>query len=153
MDELTRTAAENDGIREFLIFSVDTIEFGIDIGLVQEIIKFQPVSPMPNAHPYCKGIINIRGLIVPVLDMRTKLGFPSAEYHERTCIIVVRLDTESVGIIVDQVKDVIRLREEELSDAPALNGERKGYTAKIANTDGKIRQILNVNAVFDVELG
>lgn len=152
MDELIQTAAENDGIREFLIFSVDAIEFGIDIGLVQEIIKLQPVSPLPNAHPYCKGIINIRGLIVPVLDMRTKLGFPPAEYHERTCIIVVRLDTESVGIVVDQVKDVVRLREEELSDAPALNGERKGYTAKIANTDGKIRQILNVNAVFDMDL-
>jgi len=153
VDEGLDTTMAEDGIREYLIFTVDSIDFGIEIGLVQEIIKIQPISSIPNALDFCKGIINIRGTIVPVLDMRLKLGFEAAAYNERTCIVVVMLEAELIGVIVDMVQDVIRIAENELSDSPALygsGGEHKSFTSKIASIDGKIKQILDVNSVFNI---
>lgn len=141
-----------DDLEEYLIFTVHSIDFGIEIGLVQEIIKIQPISPIPNALGFCKGIINIRGTIVPVLDMRSKLGFPELEYCERTCIIVVKLESELIGIVVDKVQEVIRISREELTDSPAVtHDETKSYATKIATMNGKIRQILDVNAVFEAD--
>lgn len=151
MDEQIIAGLEDD-IEEYLIFTVDKIDFGIDIGLVQEIIEIQPVSPIPNALAFCSGIINIRGTIVPVLDMRRKLGFQPIDYDDRACIIVILLEAELVGAIVDSVQDVIHISAQDLLDSPAMgaSGEQGYYTEKIANIDGKIRQILNVNAVFDI---
>jgi len=145
------TAAMEDDIREYLIFTVDKIDFGIDIGLVQEIIEIQPVTPIPNALDFCSGIINLRGTIVPVLDMRRKLGFEPAEYDDRACIIVIMLESELIGVIVDSVQDVVHVSAQELLDSPAIGGEQAYYTEKIAAVDGKIRQILNVNAVFNID--
>ena len=153
MDEAIDIIQESDEIKEYLIFSVDSIEFGIDIGRVKEIIKIQPFSAVPNALGFCKGIINLRGTIVPVVDMRIKLGFEEAEYNERACIIVIMLGAELIGIIVDAVRDVIHLAEKELLDAASLydGGERKKYTSKIAVIDGNIKQILDVSSVFEIE--
>lgn len=154
MDEGLETLTAQDDIQEYLIFTVDSIDFGIDIGLVQEIIKIQPISLIPNALDFCKGIINIRGTIVPVVDMRVKLGFGAVEHDERTCIIVVMLEAELIGVIVDMVQDVIRISGTELADSPALSGGKsKSYTSKIASIDGKIKQILDVNSVFDISIG
>ncbi|SHH83984.1 purine-binding chemotaxis protein CheW [Sporobacter termitidis DSM 10068] len=150
MDEQNITGLEDD-IEEYLVFTVDKIDFGIDIGLVQEIIEIQPASPIPNGLDFCSGIINIRGMIVPVLDMRRKLGFQPVEYDDRACIIVILLEAELVGAIVDSVQDVIHISARDLLDSPAISGgEQAYYTSKIASIDGKIRQILNVNAVFDI---
>lgn len=151
MDENMETTAAIDDLKEYLIFTVNSIDFGIEIELVQEIIKLQPISPIPNALSFCKGIINIRGTIVPVVDMRIKLGFAEQEYCERTCIIVVKLDTEMIGIIVDMVQEVIRISSQELTDSPDVSrGENKNYTTKIISTDGGIKQILDVNSVFQI---
>lgn len=153
MDEQLMSAAAEDDIQEYLIFSVDAIDFGIDIGLVQEIIEIQPVSPIPNALDFCSGIINIRGTIVPVLDMRRKLGFEPIVYDDRACIIVILLEAELVGAIVDSVQDVVHISAQELSESPAISGkggEKPYYTSKIACIEGSIKQILNVNAVFDI---
>jgi len=151
VDESIETTANADDLQEYLIFTVNSIDFGIEIGLVQEIIKLQPISPIPNALNFCKGIINIRGTIVPVVDMRSKLGFPEQEYCERTCIIVVNLETELIGIVVDMVQEVIRVSDQELTDSPDFSrGESKNYTSRIIKLDGSIKQILDVNAVFQV---
>lgn len=150
MDE-QNTAVMEDDIREYLISTVDKIDFGIDIGLVQEIIEIQPVAPIPNALDFCSGIINLRGTIVPVLDMRRKLGFEPVEYDDRACIIVIMLESELIGVIVDSVQDVVHVSSQELLDSPAIGAvEQAYYTEKIAAVDGKILQILNVNAVFNI---
>lgn len=155
MDEQLLATGIEDDIQEYLIFTIDTIDFGIDIGLVQEIIEIQPVSKIPNALDFCSGIINIRGTIVPVLDMRRKLGFEPIEYDDRACIIVILLEEELIGAIVDAVQDVVHISAQDLSDSPAVNGktgDQRHYTDKIACIDGKIKQILNVCAVFDVDV-
>ena len=153
MDEQLLTAGAEDDIQEYLIFTIDAINFGIDIGLVQEIIEIQPASKIPNALDFCSGIINIRGTIVPVIDMRRKLGFQPIEYDDRACIIVITLEAELVGAVVDAVQDVIHISANDLTDAPAVEGgsaDRKRYTSKIACVDGNIKQILDVAAVFDI---
>jgi len=153
LEEILEQGPEEE-IREYLIFTVDNIEFGIDIRLVQEIIEYQEASPIPNMLDFCRGIINIRGTIVPVIDMRRKLGFETREYDDRSCIIVIMLRSELVGMIVDSVQDVARIAPDQLSDSPVMlsKGDVKPYTAKIANINGKIKQIISVEAVFDVEL-
>lgn len=134
--------------QEYLIFSVDAIDFGVDITLVEEIIELQPVFSIPNSLEFCKGIINIRGTIVPVVDMRLKLGFPGKDYDDRACIIVVILGSEQIGMLVDKVQEVVSITEDKLSLPPL--GINKGYTEKIACVDEQIKQILDVKAVFDI---
>lgn len=145
-------SAESDELKSFLIFSVGNAEFGIDLAMVKEINKLQPVSIIPNAKPFCKGIINIRGTIVPVIDLSIKLGFEQDVYDERACIILIMLDGEDVGVIVKRVQDVIKVSDEELLAHPSMSkaGGYQNYVSNIVSTDGRIRQILDVNSVFEV---
>ncbi len=155
MDEQLITDGTEEDIQEYLIFTIDAIDFGIDIGLVQEIIEIQQVSKIPNALDFCSGIINIRGTIVPVIDMRRKLGFQPVEYDDRACIIVILLEAELIGAVVDAVQDVVHIAAQDLSDSPVINdknGNGGRYTSKIACIDGNIKQILNVGAVFDIDM-
>ena len=154
MDEQLLTAVAEDDIQEYLIFTIDGIDFGIDIEIVKEIIEIKTVSKIQNALDFCSGIINIRCTIVPVIDMRRKLGFQPIEYDERACINVILLEAELVGAIVDAVQDVIHISGGDLIDSPAIDGQnadRKHYTSKIACIDGNIKQILDVATVFDIE--
>lgn len=153
MADIINNTADENSVREYLIFTVDSTDFGIDIGLVQEIIQIQPVTAIPNCLSFCVGIINLRGTIIPVLDMRIKLGFDGAQYDDFACIIVIMLGSELIGVIVDMVQDVIRIPENELVAAPppcCSDIKRKSYTAQIACTDDKIRQIIDVDTVFGV---
>lgn len=145
MDE---TTAASDQIQEYLIFTVNSVDFGVDIRLVEEIIENQPAYGIPNCLGFCKGIINIRGTIVPVIDMRLKLGFAGADYDGSACIIVVMLGAEPVGMLVDKVQEVVRISQDELRDPPL--GAYEGFTEKIACVGDRINQILNVGAVFGV---
>ena len=150
MDEVTNNAG--DGLQEYLIFTVGSTDFGVDIRLVEEIIEIQPVFKIPNSLGFCKGIINIRGKIVPVIDMRIKLGFDGADYDERASIIVVMLNSEQIGMMVDRVQDVIRISEEDLKDLPLGTGEEKeSYVAKISCIDDRINQILDMESLFEAD--
>ncbi len=141
--------------QRFLFFSVDGTDYGIEIELVQEIIGIQEVSPIPSAKPFCKGVINIRGTIVPVLDMRLKMGMAAVVYDECACIIVVMIDGERIGVIVDKVQDVIQIRPESLQESPVKGdaSQKRCIASKIANVNGTIKQILDVNKLFDIEQG
>lgn len=145
---MEETVAASDQRQEYLIFTVDSVDFGVDIRLVEEIIEIQPVFGIPNALGFCKGIINIRGTIVPVIDMRLKLGFSGVAYDDRACIIVIMLGIEPVGMLVDKVQEVVCLSEKELCDPPL--DVYKGYTEKLACVGDRINQILSMEAVFGV---
>ena len=145
MDDIIGDCLDGDDNHEYLIFHVNDIDFGIGIGLVQEII--------PHAIASCKGIINMRGTIVPVIDMRIKLGFEPTDYNDKTCIIVIEVEGEQIGMIVDSVKDVLRINGEDISDAPTAIDERKksGLLSNVAVVNGEVKQILDVYAVFDID--
>lgn len=138
--------------QKFLFMLVNGIEYGIEIELVQEIIVMQEISPIPSAKPFLKGVINIRGTIVPVIDLRIKMGLPPCEYNELSCIVVVMAAGEKIGIIAEGVQDVIQLDPSQLQDSPGINRSDKCcISTRIANIDGTAKQILDLNRVLDLD--
>lgn len=156
MDELLAKSKQQDEVNKYFIFSVNGIDFSTEIDRVTEIITKPLISPVPNAKNFCKGIINLRGTIIPVIDMREKLQFSSTEYDERTCVIVMTIQEQLIGVIVDEVREVTDIAPEKLFDSPASSmrsGMGKNYTSKIANLEGgRVIQILDIEKVFDVKV-
>lgn len=151
--ETVGTEAEENA-QKYLFFSLDTVEYGVEISLVQEIITMQPISPVPSTKDFCKGVINIRGSIVPVIDMRIKLGKQECEYTESACIIVLELGSERVGAIVEKVLEVVEIPASQLLDSPAKT-EATGFrsvSSKIVSSSAGKRQILDLEKVFDIEI-
>jgi len=108
--------------QEFLTFALGNEEYGIDILKVQEIRGYEKVTQIVNAPGFIKGVINLRGTIVPIIDLRLKFKLGSAEYTPFTVVIILNLSSRIVGVVVDSVSDVIQLDPEEIREAPPLNG-------------------------------
>lgn len=103
---------------EFLTFALGTEAYGIEILKVQEIRGYDAVTKIPNSPAFLKGVINLRGTIVPIIDLRIKLNFPDVEYTKFTVVIVLNLTNRVVGIVVDSVSDAITLLPEQIKPAP-----------------------------------
>jgi purine-binding chemotaxis protein CheW len=106
------------GIREFLAFKLGSEEYGIDILRVQEIRSYEPPTRMANAPEFIKGVINLRGVIVPIIDMRIKFNLEKVEYDAFTVVIVLNIGKQVIGMVVDGVSDVITLTPEQLHPVP-----------------------------------
>lgn len=104
--------------REILIFTLGSEEYGIDILKVQEIRGYDQVTSIANAPPFIKGVINLRGNIVPIVDMRIKFNIGKAEYNEFTVVIILNIGKRIVGMVVDGVSDVVSLTSEQVRPAP-----------------------------------
>ncbi len=109
-------------IREFLAFKLGAEEYGIDILRVQEIRSYEAPTCMPNAPDYILGVVNLRGVIVPIIDMRIKYGLDDVKYDNFTVTIVLNIGAQVIGIVVDAVSDVIALTPEQLSPVPEFSG-------------------------------
>jgi len=109
------------GTREYLTFRLDQEEYGIDILKVQEIRGYEPPTRIANAPNFIKGVVNLRGTIVPIVDMRLKFECSSAEYNALTVVIILNLHSRIVGIVVDSVSDVMELAPENLKAAPDVD--------------------------------
>ena len=108
------------GAREYLTFRLDHEEYGIDILKVQEIRGYEPPTRVANAPAFVKGVVNLRGTIVPIVDMRLKFNCSKAEYNSFTVVIILNLGSRIVGIVVDSVSDVMKLPPESLKAAPDI---------------------------------
>ena len=109
------------GAREYLTFRLDQEEYGIDILKVQEIRGYEPPTRIANAPNFIKGVVNLRGTIVPIVDMRLKFNCSKAEYNSFTVVIILNLRNRIVGIVVDSVSDVMELPPESLKAAPDID--------------------------------
>lgn len=109
------------GAREYLTFKLGREEYGIDILKVQEIRGYEPPTRIANAPSFIKGVVNLRGTIVPIVDMRLKFNCASAEYDSFTVVIILNLRQRIVGIVVDSVSDVMELAQENLRAAPEVD--------------------------------
>jgi purine-binding chemotaxis protein CheW len=138
----TSTNAQLAGEREFLAFALGGEEYGIDIQTVQEIRKVDPVTTMANAPAHLKGVINLRGIIVPIVDLRVWLGLTEARYDINTVVIVVSLHGQTVGLVVDGVSDVCTLSQEHIKPAPALHGTMNTEYIVGIGTEGERMLIL-----------
>lgn len=138
----------------FLTFLIGNETYGIAIKNVVEIIGIQPITEMPEMPDYIKGIIHLRGSIIPAMDIRLRFKKPEADYTERTCVIVVRIGNVSTGLIVDCVSEVIAIPEEEISAAPEMkSGDRRGYVKNIGIIKNHIILLLDCEKLLnEIEL-
>jgi purine-binding chemotaxis protein CheW len=137
---------------KYLIFSVSEVDYGIEIGYVTEIIGIQPITAVPNTPEYIKGIINIRGTVVPVVDMRLRFHCQPAEYGEKTCIISLYKDNVFLGLIVDAVVDVVQLSEDTVLTPPAGGSESKNRFLKaVGKYQGTVKQIVDIHQIYGTE--
>lgn len=153
--ELNHTSlAEQEDIQfsRFLTFYIDKEVFGIEIEYVTEIIGIQKITSIPQTKEYIKGIINLRGRIIPVIDMRVKFGKKEIPYNDRTCIIVIDTENMLVGLIVDQVDEVLTIDDENIADPPnQRSGISNEYIRGIGKVDDQVKLLLDCKKLFDDE--
>jgi len=121
-ERATATAVEQSEIREYLTFRLGAEEYALEILKVQEIRNYEAATAIANAPAFIRGVINLRGVIVPIADLRVLLGLPSAEYTPFTVVIVLNLENATVGIVVDAVSDVVALQADQIRPAPEFAG-------------------------------
>lgn len=145
--EVVREILEEDTTKDkYLTFIIDDEDYGIDIGHVIEIITVTAITWVPETPDAIKGIINLRGSIVPVIDVRTRFKKEEKPYDELTCIIVIEYDEYTVGLIVDTVNEVLLIPEESISSPPSA---KLKYQNKFIKNIGKIGD--NVQLLLDVD--
>jgi len=139
---------------KFLTFSLDQEHYGIDILYVTEIVGLQPVTDVPEMPNFIRGVINLRGSIIPVMDARIKFGKEEIEYNDRTCTVVVEVGQVQIGIIVDAVSEVLTIDDENIVPPPLVGGSGRKYIKNIGKYDNQIILIVDCEALLNEdELG
>lgn len=134
---------------KFLTFSLGTEFYGIDIIHVTEIVGIQPITVVPDLPHFIKGIINLRGRIIPVIDIRLKFNKEVVSYNDRTCIIVIEVNEQSIGIIVDAVSEVINITDEQIvPPPPSTNTSNNKYIKSIGKTDELVILMIDCHKIF-----
>jgi purine-binding chemotaxis protein CheW len=142
---------------KYLTFHLANEEFGIRVLKVREIMGVQEITAVPQTPSHVKGVINLRGKVIPVIDLRLKFGVPAAEYTQRTCIIVTQVGGEHsspilMGIVVDGVSEVLNLSGQEIEDTPSF-GEDIGseYLLGMAKVKGKVKILLDIDRILSTQ--
>lgn len=149
-DSLSGQATE-DG-NQFLTFQLQDEEYGIEILRVQEIKGFSRITPIPNAPRYIKGVMNLRGAVVPIVDLRAKFNLPEMEYNRFTVIIVVTIGPKVMGLVVDAVSDVLNVGANEMEATPNLGeGVDTSFMTGIAKTGERLITLLNIDKLAGTE--
>lgn len=135
---------------KFLIFSLGKEDYGIEIRYVTEIIGIQSITDVPELPVYIKGIINLRGKIIPVMDVRLRFGKPEREYDERTCVIVIDIKDISIGLIVDRVSEVLNIAETEIVPPPQVDKDyQRKYIKGIGKVDKDVKLLLDCEKMLN----
>ncbi len=134
---------------KFLTFFLASKEYGIEILKVQEIIGVMPITPIPRMKAFTKGVINLRGRIIPIIDLRLKLSMEEAPHTEETCFIVVKVNDLQMGVVVDKVSEVLDITSENVADTPAMGEDvNTDYILGIGKAAGKVKLLLNIDKVL-----
>jgi purine-binding chemotaxis protein CheW len=151
--EAARAAVQTGG--EFLTFRLGAEEYGIDILKVQEIRSYEPPTRIANAPSFIKGVVNLRGVIVPIVDLRLKLGCESAEYNGFTVVIVLNVKGRVVGAVVDSVSDVLALDAQSIKPAPEMNTSvDTGYITGIGSVGDRMLILMDIEGLMgSAEMG
>lgn len=128
---------------KFLTFSLGKEFYGIEISYVTEIIGIQKITVVPELPNFVKGIINLRGSIIPVMDARDKFGKEEIEYNDRTCIVVIDVYDTSLGIIVDEVSEVLNMDEENIVKPPTIIDGDKRFVKNIGKNNDTVIMIID----------
>ena len=149
----TRAAVADQRAGKYLTFLLGREEFAIRVMKVREIMGIQDITAVPQTPGYVKGVINLRGKVIPVVDLRLKFCLPEVEYTQRTCIIVVQVQGEGLaiqtGIVVDEVSEVLNLVAADIADTPDFgDGAATSYLLGMAKVKGKVKILLDIDRVL-----
>lgn len=137
---------------QYLTFLLDGGEYAVDILRVQEIKGYSAITPIPNTPPHLRGVMNLRGNVVPVIDLRMRLGMPAAQYGQFTVIVLVTVGTRVHGMIVDAVSDVLHLAPSAIEPAPELGSSvDTSFINGMAKPQGRLIILLNVDRVVGTD--
>ncbi len=138
-----------EDILQLVSFRVGDEEFGVDILQVHEINRMSDITRVPKAPDFVEGVINLRGKIIPIIDLRKRFGMPTVERDKNTRIIVVDINGQTIGFIVDSVSEVIRLPKENIDDAPDLvTGIDAEYIRGVGKMDNKLLILLDLDKIL-----
>lgn len=154
MEKGVKAASEKEG--KYLTFVLAGEEYGIGILKVKEIIGMMAITMVPQTPGYIKGVINLRGKVIPVVDLRLKFGMAATDYTERTCIIVVEIGDKSdrvlIGIVVDSVSEVLNIRAGDIEETPNFGTRlQTDYILGMAKAGGGIKILLDIDQVLHAE--
>lgn len=141
---------------KYLTFSLGVEEYGIGILKIKEIIGMMPITAVPRTPPYVKGVINLRGKVIPVIDLRVKFGMEEKAYTEKTCIIVVEIKGQNnsvlMGIVVDAVSEVLNIKAGDIEETPTFGTNLDlDYISGIAKINGGVKILLDIDEVLNQE--
>jgi purine-binding chemotaxis protein CheW len=129
----------DDPILQYVTFKLDEETYGINVMQIQEVLRYTEIAPVPGAPDYVLGIINLRGNVVTVIDTRKRFGLSEAEVSDHTRIVVIEVDGQVVGILVDSVAEVVYLRQSEVESAPNVgNDESAKFIQGVCNKNGEL---------------
>jgi len=154
INQAVQDAEDREG--KYLTFSLDNEEYGIGILKIKEIIGMMPITPVPQTPEHVKGVINLRGKVIPVVDLRLKFGMDAMDYTDRTSIIVVEIAsspaTIQIGIVVDSVSEVLTIKGDEIEDTPTFDSTfNSDYILGMAKMDGGVRILLDIDQVLSTQ--
>ena len=154
MGQGSKSTSNRDG--KYLTFTLAGEEYGISILKVKEIIGLLAITMVPQTPDYVKGVINLRGKVIPVVDLRLKFVMPAMAYTERTCIIVVEIRADAanilIGIVVDAVSEVLNIKAGDIEETPNFGSRLKtDYILGLAKAGGGIKILLDIDRVLQAE--
>jgi purine-binding chemotaxis protein CheW len=149
---MSENESQTEDLRQFVSFVVAGEEFGVNILTVQEIIRPVDITRVPHAPDFVEGVINLRGRILPVIDLRTRFGFPGRDHGEDSRIIVVEIGPQTVGFMTDAVQEVLRVDVTSIEPAPELAvGIDAGYLRGVAKLDERLLILLDLENLLSTE--
>lgn len=145
--DIARIARDLGG--KYLTFFLRGEEYGLEILKVQEIIGMMDITPVPRTPHYVRGVLNLRGKVIPIVDLRLKFEMEAAEQTDETCTIVVQANGQQKGIVVDKVSEVLDIVDEDIQDAPSF-GENvtTDYILGIGKSEGRVKLLLDIDEVL-----
>jgi len=134
---------------KYLTFFLDREEYGVEILKVQEIIGRMPITPVPLTSKYIRGVINLRGKIHPIMDLKIKFGMDETPMTDETCIIVIKTASMMMGVLVDKVSEVVNVASGDIEDTPSFGADvNPEYLLGIGKTGGQVRLLLDIEKVI-----
>jgi len=154
MDQAVKAMADKEG--KYLTFSLANEEYGIGILKIREIIGMMPITSVPRTPEFVKGVINLRGKVIPVMDLRLKFGMEAIDYTDRTCIIVVEIGSQvgtvEIGTIVDSVSEVLNVGGNDIEETPSFGTKLDtDYILGMAKMEGGVKILLDIDRVLSTE--
>ena len=146
---LTEPEDEESPLAKFLTFILGTETYALDIRHVREIIGMQNITTMPDVPLYIKGVINLRGKVIPVMDVRARFRLPARDYDDRTCIIVIHVQEWSVGLVVDTVSEVLDIPPQQIEPPPRTGGSTNArFLEGMGKVGDQVRLVLNAERLL-----